>query len=102
MARARGHLTGHVVLGTVASVQSVAAGPRRTEHRVELVSNQGVLHVRRRAGRTAGIFTLSASRASDAPSTRAASNSSDGSVTRNCRIRKTAKGEAIAGRIRTV
>jgi hypothetical protein len=50
VARARGRLSGHVLRGTVAAVRAVPAGPRRTEHRLDLVSDQRVLHVRARDG----------------------------------------------------
>jgi hypothetical protein len=48
VARARGRLTGRVLRGAVADVREVRAGPRRVEHRLVLVSDQRVLHVRRR------------------------------------------------------
>jgi hypothetical protein len=46
--RAAARLGGHVVVGTVARVRAVDAGPRRTEYQLELASTQRVLHVRQR------------------------------------------------------
>jgi hypothetical protein len=48
VARARGRLSGRVVRGMVSTAQTVAASQRRTEHRLDLVSDQRILHVRRR------------------------------------------------------
>jgi hypothetical protein len=48
VARGRARLSGRVLRGTVADVREVRSGPRRIEHRLVLVSDQRVLHVRRR------------------------------------------------------
>jgi hypothetical protein len=48
VARARGHLTGRVVLGTVENPRRVRIGPRSFEDRFDLRSTQRVLHVRLR------------------------------------------------------